>query len=154
MAKTLKEAPITTANARAKLSAGLHWRSLDPDVHLGYRKGRRGGVWLVRWRSGVGYRQKPIGTAADAIKEGTLDFNAAVKTARKEVAAARLEAKAVADGPVLTVGLATNAMLPNVTPGRASELVAKFARTPHAGFVGICWVSQRAENRTSSRRQH
>ena len=107
MAKTLKEAPITTANARAKLSAGLHWRSLDPDVRLGYRKGRRGGVWLVRWRNGVGYRQKPIGTADDAIKEGTLDFNAAVKTARKEVAAARLEAKAVADGPVLTVGLAT-----------------------------------------------
>jgi integrase len=106
VAKTLKEAPITTANARAKLSAGVHWRSLDPDVHLGYRKGRRGGVWLVRWRNGLGYRQKPIGTADDAIKEGTLDFNAAVKTARKEVAAARLEAKAAADGPVLTVGLA------------------------------------------------
>lgn len=106
MAKTLKEAPITTVNARAKLARGVHWRSLDPDVHLGYRKGRRGGVWLVRWRNGVGYRQKPIGTADDAIKEGTLDFNAAVKTARKEVAGARLEAKAAADGPVLTVRVA------------------------------------------------
>src|SRR3954452_12532115 len=106
MAKTLKEAPITTANARAKLSPGVHWRSLDPDVHLGYRKGRRGGVWLVRWRNGLGYRQKPIGTADDAIKEGTLDFNAAVKTARKEVGAARLEAKAVANGPALTIGQA------------------------------------------------
>jgi hypothetical protein len=82
MAKTLKEAPITTANARAKLPAGLHWRSLDPDVHLGYRKGRRGGVWLVRWRNGVGYRQKPIGTADDAIKEGTLDFTLGIAKAR------------------------------------------------------------------------
>jgi integrase len=106
MAKTLKEAPITTASARAKLSTGVHWRSVDPDVHLGYRKGRRGGVWLVRWRNGVGYRQKPIGTADDSIKEGTLDFNAAVTKARREVVTARLNAKAAADGPVLTVRFA------------------------------------------------
>ena len=106
MAKTLKEAPITTANARAKLPAGLHWKGIDPEVHLGYRKGRRGGVWLVRWRHGTGYRQMPIGTADDVIKEGTLDFNAAVKKARNEVAAARIAAKASADGPILTVRLA------------------------------------------------
>jgi integrase len=106
MAKTLKEAPITTANARGKLPAGLHWKGIDPEVHLGYRKGRRGGVWLVRWRHGTGYRQMPIGTADDVIKEGTLDFNAAVKKARNEVAAARIAAKASADGPILTVRLA------------------------------------------------
>jgi hypothetical protein len=103
MAKTLQEAPITTANARAKLSRGLHWRGIDPEVHLGYRKGERGGVWLVRWRNGTGYRQMSIGTADDIIKEGTLDFNAAVKKARNEVAGARIKAKAAADGPILTV---------------------------------------------------
>lgn len=106
MGKTLKEAAITTPNARAKLPSGLHWRCIDPEVHLGYRKGQRGGVWLVRWRNGTGYRQKPIGTADDAIKEGTLDFNAAIKTAREEVVAARIEARAAAEGPVLTVRLA------------------------------------------------
>src|SRR5947207_7997551 len=103
MAKSLKEAPITTANSRAKLSSGLHWKGIDPEVHLGYRKGRRGGVWLVRWRKGTGYRQVPIGTADDIIKEGTLDFNAAVKTARDQVATARIAAKAAAAGPILTV---------------------------------------------------
>jgi hypothetical protein len=30
-----------------ELAAGLRWRSLDPDVHLGYRKSSRGGVWLI-----------------------------------------------------------------------------------------------------------
>jgi hypothetical protein len=43
VAKTLKETPITTRNARARLPAGLHWRGIDPETHLGYRKGKRGG---------------------------------------------------------------------------------------------------------------
>lgn len=103
MARTLTEAPITTANARAKLASGVHWRGIDSEVHLGYRKGKRGGVWLVRWRNGTGYRQQPIGTSDDFLKEGTLDFNAAVKKARNEVAAARVAAKALADGPILTI---------------------------------------------------
>jgi hypothetical protein len=79
--KTLKEVPITTVNARAKLARGLYWKGIDPEVHLGYRKSRRGGVWLVRWRNGPSYRQMPLSTADDFIKEGTLDFNAAVKQA-------------------------------------------------------------------------
>jgi len=101
--KTLKEAPITTRNARARLPAGLHWRGIDPETHLGYRKGKHGGGWLVRWRNGAGYRQAPIGTADDAIGAGTLDYNAAVRAARAKVEAARTEAKAKADGPPLTV---------------------------------------------------
>jgi integrase len=103
LAKTLKEAPITTRNARARLPAGLHWRGIDPETHLGYRKGKRGGGWLVRWRNGTGYRQAPIGTADDAIEAGTLDYNAAIRAARAAVEAARAEAKAKADGPLLTV---------------------------------------------------
>jgi hypothetical protein len=39
-----------------------------------------GGVWLVRWRVGTGYRQKLIATADDVTKEGTLDFNATVRS--------------------------------------------------------------------------
>jgi integrase len=103
VAKTLKETPITTRNARARLPAGLHWRGIDPETHLGYRKGKRGGGWLVRWRNGAGYRQAPIGTADDAIGTGTLDYNAAIRAARAAVEAARAEAKARADGPLLTV---------------------------------------------------
>lgn len=109
MAKTLKEAPITTRNARAKLAAGLHWRGIDPEVHLGYRKGKRGGVWLVRWRNGAGYKQAPIGTADDELDEGTLDYNAAIRTAREVVEKARAEAKAEAGGPAPTVRLVVEA---------------------------------------------
>ena len=67
---------LTTRNARARLPTGLHFKGIDPDVHLGYRKGRRGGVWLVRWRNGIGYWQAPLGTADDEFKEGTLDYEA------------------------------------------------------------------------------
>jgi Site-specific recombinase XerD len=109
MAKTLTEATLTTRNARSNLAVGVHWRGIDPDVHLGYRKGKRGGVWLVRWRNGVGYRQERLGTADDEMREDTLDFNAAVKAARASVEAARIEARATADGPKLTVRYAVEA---------------------------------------------
>lgn len=106
MAKTLIEAPLTTRNARASLPVGLHWRRIDPETHLGYRKGKRFGVWLVRWRDGKGYRQAPLGTADDAIKAGTLSFDAALKAAREHVEKARADAAAEAAGPVVTVGAA------------------------------------------------
>lgn len=103
MSRTINDAPLTTREARRRLGIGLHWRSLDADIHLGYRKGKRGGVWLVRWRNGQGYRQASIGIADDAIDIGTLDYRSAVKAALAHVEEARTEAKAAADGPPLTV---------------------------------------------------
>lgn len=103
MAKTLTEAKLTTREARRKLAVGVHWRGIDPDVHLGYRKGKRGGAWLVRWRCSKGYRQHSLGVADDELKEGTLDFNAAAKAAKAKVSVERQRAKAAADGPLLTV---------------------------------------------------
>ena len=126
MAKTLTEAALTTRNARNGLPVGLHWRGIDPEVHLGYRKGQRGGVWLVRWRNGSGYRQKPMGMADDELKEGTLDFNAAVRAAREKVDAARIEARANAAGPKLTVRLLVEAY---VTGRDARESKRKAARS-------------------------
>jgi hypothetical protein len=43
MAQKLKESALTTRNVRASLLVGVHWRGIDPDVHLGYRKGKHGG---------------------------------------------------------------------------------------------------------------
>lgn len=108
MAKTLIEATITTANAREGLPIGLHWRGIDPEVHLGYRKGKRGGVWLVRWRNGKGYKQAPIGTADDkgSTKLGPLSYMAAGKAARDLVERERHRAAAQANGPALTVAKA------------------------------------------------
>jgi len=107
MSKSLTESQITTRNARSKLAKGAHWRSIDPDTHLGYRKGVRGGRWLVRWYKGDGaYAQETLSTADDAFPADgseTLDFAQAVTAARKRVAEKRGEAQAKAQGPILTV---------------------------------------------------
>lgn len=103
MSKTLTEAKIAGRAERKRLPIGVHWRGIDPDVHLGYRKGRRGGSWLVRWYLGGAYRQRPLGTADDELSEGTLDFEQAVRVGRELVQAERRKAKAAAAGPVLTV---------------------------------------------------
>lgn len=110
MAKTLKEVGIAGRAERKRLPVGgPYWRGIDPDVHLGYRKGKRGGVWLVRWRVASGYQQQSLGTADDELSEGTLDFSAAVKAAREVVEAERRKARAIADGPLLTVRVAVEA---------------------------------------------
>src|SRR5438876_8295182 len=87
MSKTLAEAQITTAKARSRLELGVHWRRLDAEAHLGYRKGKRGGVWLVRWRNhheGGNYRQTSVGITNDINDkpaDGILTFEQAVRTA-------------------------------------------------------------------------
>jgi integrase len=103
MAKTLTEAKLTTREQRKKLPVGVHWRGIDPEVHLGYRKGKRGGSWLVRWYDGKKYQQQTFGTADDELREGTLDFGAAVRRARETVETERRNARAAAAGPTLTV---------------------------------------------------
>lgn len=106
MAKTLTEAKITGRAERKRLPLGVHWRGIDPTVHLGYRRGKRGGKWLVRWYDGKDYQQQTFATADDELREGTLDFSAAVKAARELVDAERRQARATADGPLVTVRLA------------------------------------------------
>ncbi|WP_348640707.1 hypothetical protein [Mesorhizobium sp. AA22] len=109
MAKTLKEAPITTASARSKLAAGEYPRRLDADAAVWYRKGKRGGVWFARWRNwgeGANYLQSSVGPANDVndkSTDGLLTFPQAETLARQIVAQARQEAKAAAAGPALTV---------------------------------------------------
>lgn len=106
MTKTLTEAKIGGRSERKRLPVGLHWRGIDPDVHLGYRRGKRGGKWLVRWYVGGRYEQRTFATADDELREGTLDFSAAVANARALVERERRTALAVAEGPLLTVGSA------------------------------------------------
>lgn len=109
MAKTLIEAQITTAKARSRLDFGVHWRRLDAEAHLGYRKGKRSGAWFVRWRNhhdGANYKQAPVGVANDIndkFAEGTLTFEQAVTQAREYVTRSRTEAAAQAAGPAPTV---------------------------------------------------
>ncbi len=90
MAGALKEVRMSTRGARALLPAGLHWRQLDGDIHLGYRKHGAGGVWLVRWYIGSGnYHRAVLGLADDIIAEGNLSFDQAAKKGREFVASKR-----------------------------------------------------------------
>lgn len=110
MARTLIEAQITTKNARIKLSKGLHQRSIDPTTHLGYRKGVRGGNWVVRRYLGSGkYQQDTLGTADDVLPANgvdTLDYAQALAMAKIWVVKKQMDAKANALGPILTVEIA------------------------------------------------
>jgi hypothetical protein len=106
MSRTLLEAQLTTAAARQRLAKGVHWRSLDADVHLGYRKGVRGGRWLVRWRAAAGYRQELIGSTDDFIDANgvhCLSFHQASSRAREVVTQRRADAIAGVESGRLTV---------------------------------------------------
>jgi integrase len=50
MARRIRDADLETREARTKLKASgkPYWRSIGLGLHLGYRKGKRGGVWVVR----------------------------------------------------------------------------------------------------------
>ena len=97
------------ANVGSRLEFGVHWRRLDAEAHLGYRKGKRSGVWFVRWRNhhdGANYKQAPVGVANDVNDkpaEGTLTFEQAVTQAREHATRSRTEAAAQAAGPAPTV---------------------------------------------------
>lgn len=143
MARTLIEAALTSVNARGKLPSGVHWRAIDPDVHLGYRKGLRGGTWLVRWRSEKGYRQKPLGTADDVIRQGNLDFIGAVKKARDYVTAARSAVVANEVGLQLTVALAVETYVTSRNV-RHTKRVGRLVRSDTAARMGRYVLGQPA----------
>jgi hypothetical protein len=68
MSKTLRERNLESKTARAKLqpSGKPYWRSIDIGLHFGYRKGQRGGRWVMRRYLGdENYVVKTIGTADD-----------------------------------------------------------------------------------------
>ena len=89
MAQTVRDAALESRTARGRLPVQHkpYFRSLDPGLHLAYRKGERGGVWSARVYVGNGkYRNPPIGTAddkADADGVAVLSFSQAQAAARK-----------------------------------------------------------------------
>ena len=92
MAKTVRDTRLDTRAARARILARSkpYWRSIDPGTHLGYRKGKTGGKWLVRWYAGDGrYQEEMIGPAddgADPDGVGILSFAQAQAKARQRAA--------------------------------------------------------------------
>jgi integrase len=88
MARTVKDVALSTRTARARLkvSGKPYYRAIDPGLHLGYRKGKTGGRWVVRWYRGEEqYEVETIGTAddtADADGVAVFDFAQAQTIAR------------------------------------------------------------------------
>jgi integrase len=90
MARAVRDSKLDSRNARAKLapSGKPYYRSIDPGLHLGYRKGLSGGKWVVRFYIGEGgYKVETIGTAddkADADGIAVLDFRQAQAITREK----------------------------------------------------------------------
>jgi integrase len=112
MSKTVRERKLDSPAARAKLKASgkPYWRSIDPGLHLGYRKGLSGGVWVLRrYLGNEKYKIETIGPADDhsaANDDTVLDFFQAQRKARQITAYAK--APATVQGP-LTVSTAMEA---------------------------------------------
>jgi len=68
MARRVRDKDIETREARIKLKprGKPYWRSIGKGLHVGYRKGKRGGVWVIRRYMGAGdYKVGTIAAAND-----------------------------------------------------------------------------------------
>jgi integrase len=70
MSRGTEDAEITTRAARDRLAArhDPYWRGIEGGLALGYRKGKRGGVWLARLWDGKHYRKAKLGRADGTLK--------------------------------------------------------------------------------------
>ena len=88
MARRVRDKEIETREARGKLPqrANPYWRGIGKGLHLGYRKGKRGGAWVVRRYLGAqDYKVETI-AATDDVEDANdveiLDFWQAQEAAR------------------------------------------------------------------------
>lgn len=123
MPRITADARITTRTDRAKLPARHepYWRGMGAGAALGYRKGARGGAWIVRLQNERGaYDKDTLGRADDDAADAaagiaTMDFGAADAAARAWIARQRriangMEAEPTKDsGKPLTVNDALEA---------------------------------------------
>ena len=82
MGRQVRDARLETRDARLKLKQRHepYWRLIHEGLHLGYRKGPRGAVWLVRYREGDKYLKKVLGHADDDLDsndDGILSYRQA-----------------------------------------------------------------------------
>jgi integrase len=93
MAKRVRDADLETRAARAKLKVRgkPYYRIIGPGLHVGYRKGKRAGMWVVRRYAGAAsYKVETIAEAddhADADGAQVLTYWQAQDQARRIAAA-------------------------------------------------------------------
>lgn len=82
MARTVRDSQLDSRQARSRLKPRHepYWRLLHEGLHLGYRKGARGGAWLLRAYHDGKYVKRSIATTddtQDANGNDILDFRQA-----------------------------------------------------------------------------
>jgi integrase len=132
MARTIKDALLDTRTARGRLRARgkPYYRSLDPGLHLGYRKPLAGsGKWVARHYIGdQSYEVESLATAddhSDADGEAILDYRQAQAKARERMVG-RAHAAAGKTGP-LTVRAVMEAYLEFLESNRKSGGTARYS---------------------------
>ena len=89
MGRSVRCSKLDSRNARLKLvlKHEPYWRTIDEGMHLGYRKGKRKGSWLARFRTeGGGYIKTVLGLADDILDadgQSILTYSQAQEQARK-----------------------------------------------------------------------
>ena len=133
MARTVRDAKLETRTARAALKASgkPYFRAIDEGLHLGYRKGRLGGKWVIRRYVGnQSYAVETIGAADDTLDaDGAviLSFSQAQAEARKRfVEATRIAAGMPAQAGPYTVRDAINDYLAWLEQNRKSARDARW----------------------------
>lgn len=107
MARTLKDAALGSRSARSGLmkQSKPYYKAIDVELHLGYRKGKTGGKWLVRYYQGGGaYKVETFAIAddfTDADGVTVLNFRQAQKRAREIFLERQRQAQGIEapDGP-------------------------------------------------------
>jgi integrase len=103
MARRVRDSNLDTREARRKLKAGgkPYWRAIGKGLHVGYRKGKTSGVWVIRHYLGKqNYQLETIAEADDVLDangKDVLDFWQAQEVARKARPGARRGAYTVKD---------------------------------------------------------
>jgi integrase len=89
MGRRVSDKNLDSRDARSKLKARgkPYWRLIGKGLHIGYRKGKRGGVWVVRrYLGGQSYQVETIAQADDVLGadgDRVLDFWQAQAAARE-----------------------------------------------------------------------
>lgn len=164
MARTVRDAKLESRTARAALkpSGKPYFRAIDGGLHLGYRKGKTAGKWVMRtYAGGQSYNLETIGVADDTIDSdgaAILSFAQAQTIARQRF----VEGKRIAGGQPAVSGpytvtdaindylawMAENRksardarwraealILPDLGGTACAELTTKFLRDWHKGLT-------------------
>ena len=154
MARTVRDANLETRTGRSRLKpAGKpYYRAIDEGLHVGYRKGKTAGKWVMRRYTGGTYIVETIATADDTLDaDGAeiLTFSQAQAIARERFVEERRVASGLpAKGGPYTVSLCVNEYIDWLELNRKSSSDARFRADalilPHLGDVECSRLTDQA----------